>query len=184
MENIENEIWKDVEGYEGKYIISNTNKIVSLDFKRTGVRKQMIPRIGTTGYYMIVLCKDGKPKNHRMHRLIAKAFIPNPENKGDINHIDGNKLNNDISNLEWNTRQENINHAYKIGLSKASDLSRKLTSERMSKPVINIVTGEEFASITEAEIKNGLKQYTLRHKLSKYCNNKEGLIFKFKDDTI
>lgn len=54
----------------------------------------------------------------------------------------------------------------------------------MSKPVVNIITGEEFASITEAEIKNGLKQYTLRHKLSKYCTKKEGLIFKFKDDTI
>lgn len=178
------EIWKDVIGYEGKYIISNTNKIISLDFKRTGVRKQMIPRIGTTGYYMIVLCKDGKPKNHRMHRLIEKAFIPNPENKGDINHIDGNKLNNHISNLEWNTRKENINHAYRIGLSKNSDFAIKMFKERFSKKVINIITGEEYASITEAEIKNGLKQYTLRHKLSKYCTKKEGLIFKFKDDAI
>lgn len=184
MENVENEIWKDVIGYEGKYAVSNIGRIKSLDYCRSGRSKILKQGIGTTGYYNVGLCINAKAITKKVHRLIAIAFIPNPENKGDVNHIDGNKLNNNVSNLEWNTRKENINHAHRIGLSKNSDFAIKMFKERFSKKVVNIITGEEYASITEAEIKNGLKQYTLRHKLSKYCTKKEGLFFKFKDDTI
>ena len=68
------------------------------------------------GYYTVSLWKQGRGKTYRIHRLLAQSFIPNPECKGDVNHIDGVKSNNDLSNLEWNTRQENLAHAFDTGL--------------------------------------------------------------------
>lgn len=69
-----------------------------------------------TGYYLVTLVHDGYRKNQFIHRLIASAFIPNPENKPQVNHIDGDKTNNDIKNLEWVTAKENLDHAIRIGL--------------------------------------------------------------------
>lgn len=119
------EIWKEIEGYEGYYAVSNYGNVKSLD--RTIVRsdqrvtilkgRQLIPWFGkSTGYLYVTLSKFGVHKKHSVHRLIALAFIPNPENKKEVNHKDGNKLNNDLSNLEWCTPSENINHAYARGL--------------------------------------------------------------------
>ena len=68
------------------------------------------------GYLYVNLCKGGKPKNFFVHRLVALCFIPNPENKPEINHIDGHPLNNHVSNLEWCTRSENVQHAFDTGL--------------------------------------------------------------------
>ena len=74
------------------------------------------PWVGTTGYYHIKMFVSGKRKNLKLHRLVAKAFIPNPENKPCINHIDGNKLNNCVNNLEWCTHAENMTHASNTNL--------------------------------------------------------------------
>ena len=85
------------------------------------------------GYYSIGLRKDGKRFKAKIHRLIAQAFIPNPENKPFVNHIDGNKQNNCIENLEWVTGSENVRHAWQIGLNKSQKGSKhhnaKLTDE-------------------------------------------------------
>lgn len=72
--------------------------------------------ISPFGYNIIRLCNNGVTKNFRMARLVAQAFIPNPENKPEVNHIDGNKLNDCVENLEWNTRSENMRHADRTGL--------------------------------------------------------------------
>ncbi len=72
--------------------------------------------IGSTGYYMVTLAINKKQKPQRVHRLIAQTYIPNPLGDPTINHIDGNKINNDISNLEWCTHLENVRHAFRIGL--------------------------------------------------------------------
>lgn len=69
------------------------------------------------GYFLVTLVHEGKRKNQFIHRLLATHFIPNPENKAHVNHIDGNKQNNDLSNLEWNTPKENAQHAIRIGLT-------------------------------------------------------------------
>lgn len=103
------EIWKDIEGYEGMFRVSSYGKIYSIPRPSTkgGIRKINIDK----GYMYVNLRKDGKKGSNKfIHRLVAKHFIPNPENKTQVNHIDGNKLNNMVDNLEWNTPQENINH--------------------------------------------------------------------------
>lgn len=111
------EEWKDIKEYEGKYQISNLGNVKALDYKRTKKEKILKPRINSTGYMVVNLYKNAKFKTFKIHRLIAQAFIINPENKPCINHIDGNKLNNSIDNLEWCTYRENTIHAIKNGLA-------------------------------------------------------------------
>ena len=104
------EIWKDIEGYEGLYRVSNLGNIKS-------VRNSIILKGKDNGYgYMQVVLYNGKRKKLYTHRLVAKAFIFNFDNKTEVNHIDGNKKNNEVSNLEWCTHSENIIHADKNGL--------------------------------------------------------------------
>lgn len=118
------EIWKDVVGYEGYYMISNIGRVKTVSrlkrSKRNGVSpvKEYIrpPRVDKYGYHVITLCVDSKSKTFKIHRLVGIAFIPNPDNKPQINHKDGNKSNNHIDNLEWVTGLENQQHAQKMGL--------------------------------------------------------------------
>lgn len=105
------EIWKDIKGYEGLYQISNLGKIKNI--KRKKIRKC---NLNDKGYYVLMLSKYLIKKTYRLHRLIAVNFIKNIFDKPCINHKDGNKLNNNINNLEWCTYSENMKHAYKIRL--------------------------------------------------------------------
>ncbi|MBR1646190.1 MAG: NUMOD4 motif-containing HNH endonuclease [Selenomonadaceae bacterium] len=107
------EEWRDVVGYEGLYQVSNCGRVKSFQKDNVKILKSN-PGIG--GYLRVVLCKDFKKKNRFVHVLVAQAFIPNPEGKRQINHIDGNKQNSHVSNLEWVTPAENIQHALKMGL--------------------------------------------------------------------
>ena len=105
------EIWKEIEGYEGLYEVSNTGKVRSLDRYTTGNRnrllkgKELRQRKNELNYCFVNLCKDGVPKNTRVHRLVAQAFIPNPEDKPYINNKDANPMNNHVDNLEWCTQK-------------------------------------------------------------------------------
>ena len=118
--------WKEIKGYEGKYIISNYGEIISLPrYKRNNSKFQYVqPREickytnPKNGYVYVYLYNNGVYKNVRLHKLVAKTFIPNPNNLPQVNHKDGNKLNNHVKNLEWCTASENIKHAYKLGLMK------------------------------------------------------------------
>ena len=89
------DIVRDVVGYEGLYTIDIFGNVI-----RVKDNKEMSQQINKFGYANVSLCKDGKQKSFRVHRLIAQAFIPNPQNKEQVNHIDGNKLNNYVDNLE------------------------------------------------------------------------------------
>lgn len=117
--------WKDIDGYNGKYQISDEGEVRSFSRWKNGnlLKKGMT----ITGYFRVNLVGTGrgdiKPKV--IHRLVAKAFIPNPLNLPEVNHIDGNKLNNNVDNLEWVSREENIQHAYRIGL-----IPRRIGGER------------------------------------------------------
>lgn len=119
------EIFKDIKGYEGQYQISNFGRVKSLErydrLNRFIKEKFLVPRKHNNGYLRVCLSHS---VDKYIHRLVAEAFIPNPENKLEVNHIDGNKLNNNISNLEWCTRSENNKHAFKIGLRTSEEMSR------------------------------------------------------------
>ena len=105
------EIWKDIKGYDGLYQVSNLGNIKRLkDNYIFKVNKN------SRGYRVVTLTKNKKEKSITVHRLVAQAFIDNPYNFSQINHIDGNKLNNKIDNLEWCTASQNMQHAYKNGL--------------------------------------------------------------------
>ena len=119
------EIWKDIPEYENLYQVSSYGRIKSLDHYTKDVNKTQFikgrilkPQHQTTGYYKVTLSKNGIKKQYTIHRLVAKTFLANPENKIEVNHIDGDKLNNNISNLEWTTPKENTRHAIKSGLNK------------------------------------------------------------------
>lgn len=107
-------IWKPVVGYEDYFSISSEGDVYSHRTDR--ILKQTIHK---NGYYLLSTYLNGRKSKSvcfRVHRLVAQAFIPNPENKPHVNHLDGNKLNNAVDNLEWCTPQENVRHAYDTGL--------------------------------------------------------------------
>lgn len=123
------EKWRSIKGYKGYYEVSNRGRIKSLKRTITFVdgRTRRIPErflkltltrnnLGKPAYFVVALCKEHIETQHLVHRLVATAFIPNPESKSDVNHKDGNKQNNRKSNLEWMTKQENEEHAKAIGL--------------------------------------------------------------------
>lgn len=106
------EAWKPIEGYEGIYEVSDQGRIRNV---KRGGRIMTLSKV-THGYLASNLSKDGKTRSILVHRLVAKAFIPNPDNKPQVNHIDGIKDHNIAPNLEWVTAQENLNHAIQTGL--------------------------------------------------------------------
>ena len=158
------EIWKDVNGYEGLYQISNTGRIKSLShYARNNVNggkrltkgrilsQYKIPN----GYFKVQLSKNGVRKKHYLHRIVAKAFLNNKDNLSDVNHIDGNKGNNFVENLEWCNHRDNQIHMVK----------NRMTST--AKPVLCVETEKAFSSMTEAEKETGFD----RHFIKKSCES-------------
>ena len=109
------EIWKDIPNYEGLYQVSNLGRVKS-NHNGRGHKPKILTNIPRNGYVSVLLCKNKSQKNVFVHRLVAECFVPNPENKPCVNHIDGNKSNPRSSNLEWCTQKENIAHAINTGL--------------------------------------------------------------------
>lgn len=101
---------KPLLGFDKDYRVTENGDIISMDYRRTGVPKKLAPQRNIYGYAIIKLMKDGKSITYRVHRLVAMAFVPNPDNLPHINHKDENKLNNNPNNLEWCDNSYNNNY--------------------------------------------------------------------------
>lgn len=146
------EIWKDIDGYNGLYQVSNKGNVRSWKKGRYGRSEK--PRLLSltktkTGYYKVKLTSPNifKPL---VHRLVAKAFIPNPINKSQVNHIDCNKINNCVDNLEWTTQQENMDHAKQHDLhTKGEDNN---TAKLKKNDVLDIRNAYKLGCFSQSEI--------------------------------
>lgn len=141
--------WKDIKGYEGLYQASNEGEIKSL-IKRNGVEVILKQSIDKCGYKIVTLCKDKVKKTKTVHRLVALTFLNETDKQ--VNHKDGNKSNNNISNLEFVSAKQNINHAISNGLlkpntKKIAELKRRIVLQ--INPISNEIV-KTFASAHEA----------------------------------
>ena len=170
------EIWKDIEGYEGLYQISNLGKVRSLDrfiVKKNGSIQKYKGRIllasdDMHGYDHVSLSKGSSVKKKKIYRLVAETFIENPDKLKVVNHIDGNKSNNCVSNLEWCSSAVNNKHAWETGLKKSSNKQKEKASmfiklgKNKKRHIICKETGVVFDSIRKAE-----KEMNINH--SRIC---------------
>lgn len=169
------EQWKDIPEFEGMYKINENGVVKSLSRYvngKIGVKNLLQERTmkyscTQDGYAQVALSKNHKLCSFRVHVLVAKLFIGNKPNGHQVNHIDGNKLNNHYSNLEWVTPSENINHAISIGLRKTlfGDDSPR------SKRVINTISGKVFGSAKIAASEIGMHPDHLRTRLNGKVKN-------------
>lgn len=172
---------KEIKNYPG-YFVSKNGEVWS-SFKKKYLKQHEC----FYGYKSVSIKVNKKTKILKIHRLIAIHFIPNPENKPCVNHIDGNKINNSIDNLEWCTYKENSKHAWQTGLIFTTNNQRKLTSERMKKftgvnhisaiKVLDTKNGKIFGMIADAAKSIGITAPHLSRMLNGKRPNKTNFIY-------
>lgn len=171
------EIWQQIKGFEGFYSVSNKGN-VKHDKTTKGIgtgnyarEEHFIKhRINNKGYAIVDLYKGNKRSQLLVHRLVANAFLPNPNNLPQVNHINGNKNDNRVQNLEWCTQEQNMLHAFKIGLAKPSDKQKRAIAEtnKAKRKAVVFKQGSNvqvFESISKASKETGLSISTI----SRYC---------------
>lgn len=183
------EIWKDIEGYEGIYRVSTLGRIRSLDrtveckYKNglvyyKNLKGRIIkPAKGTSGYLGVGLARGGKVKSKMVHRFVAKAFIPIIKGKEEVNHINGDKHDNRVSNLEWVTPSENHIHAVKAGLhvsGKTDKRSKKVVQKTLEGSVLRYFWGTR-----EASRETGIPQSMISDCCRGRMKKTKGYIFEF-----
>lgn len=179
------EEWRDVVGYEGLYRVSNLGRVKSLNYNHTGEERLLSLKPNKGGYIVIKLYKKGEKEYFLVHRLVAEAFIPNPDNLPEVNHIIDDfehRSDNRVENLEWCTKDYNINYGtHNEKLSKAKK-GKKISEEHKrkigeankgekhprAKKVRCVTTGETFNYIKEASLKYGV----CKSGISKCCKGK------------
>lgn len=166
------EIWKDILGYEGLYQVSNFGRVKSLKFGKERILKLIKDK---DGYFIVNLYKNKKIKSFRVHRLVAEAFIDNPDNLPQVNHKDENPSNNVVSNLEWCNAKYNINFGTRS----------KKVSKKLSKPVLQYTLDGEF--VREWKSYSECKRNGFNH-VDMVCRGKRkscgGFIWRYKKDLV
>lgn len=174
------EIWKDIPNYEGLYQVSNLGRIKSIGRRvswkfydkpcaRNHNERMITPEVGKIGYYRVGLCKNGKRTRYSLHRIIAKAFIPNPDNLPTVNHKNGIKTDNRLENLEWVSYSDNNLHAWRVLNKKAYNAKAVRCKE----------TGEVFRTMAEAAIKYGKKRTALCQQMKTANRKFSGLHWEY-----
>lgn len=125
------EFWKDIKGYEGKYQVSNKGNVKSLNYRNSGRSQNLVPKVNNSGRLWVELALNGETKPMLIHRLVAMAFIPNPNNYPQVNHKDEDVTNNSVDNLEWCTGEYNR----KYFLERHEDRGRPIT---LKTPILQI----------------------------------------------
>lgn len=174
------EEWKPVVGYEGLYEVSNKGRVRSIDRLRKGkhqnmcrMQGKMLKPIIQNGYLIVSLVKDAKCRHYRVHRLVAEAFIPNDDlEKSHVNHIDGDKTNNSVENLEWCTYRENAIHAIRTGLwhstkGKTINQAAPNSCQRYKPSEIELIMSGSYTANELAELL-GRTVYSINHIRSEY----------------
>lgn len=177
------ELFKDIEGFEGRYQVGTLGSVVSLNYLGTRMPRKLKPTKHHLGYMMVGL---GAKNLKMVHTLVAKAFIPNPENKPYVNHIDGNKANNRVSNLEWVTSKENMNHAIRTGLrdphknnhQKGKDVVNSRSVDQYSKDGAFI---KHWECISDAARAIGCNPCMIVNNASGRTKSAHGFVWKYPD---
>lgn len=148
--------WKDIDGYEGIYQVSENGDVRS--FRRQRIKR--LSKRDSNGYKYVTLYKDGEMDQRSIHRLVAKAFIPNPYNMAEVNHINGDKSYNRVCNLEWCTRSENMARVVKDGAWKNNRGEKAYQAKVTKKEVIAIRNRYKEENVTQKELAKdfGIKQ--------------------------
>jgi hypothetical protein len=161
----QNEQWMAIAECDGIYHISDQGRAKSYKCSKERILKPILSGSLSSKYFAIGIWVNGKLKMQNIHRLVALAFLPNPDNKPQVNHKDGNKLNNQVGNLEWSTASENTQHAWDNGLNESNRLATIIAN---SKPVIDITNGKKYDSLKLAceDIGEPYERHKLRHSKS------------------
>ena len=166
-----NEVWKDILGYEGHYQVSNLGRVKSIKFVKEKILK--LSR-DNDGYLKVCLYKNGEMKTYKVHRLVAKVFISNPNNLPQINHKDEDKTNNSLENLEWCDQKYNHNYG-----TINQRIAEKHTNGKQSKPVLQLTKDGEFVrewkSASDVERNLGYSQGNI----TKCCRGKYHSAYNF-----
>jgi hypothetical protein len=188
IESLPGEIWKDVVGLEDSYMVSNLGRVKSKErtiqqisrwgseMKKPYPEKIIVPS-SNRAYLIIGLSKS---KKLTVHRLVATHFIPNPENKPEINHINGIKFDNRVENLEWVTRSENTIHGFKTGLIKTKKGSERKDSTPISQFDLDGNWIRDWESQRQVQRETGLRQGNINHVLKGRCKKAHGYLWKYK----
>lgn len=172
------EIWKDIPNYEGLYRVSDLGRVKSLNYNHQKKSKLLKQKEQKTGYKNITLCKNGKKKIFLVHRLVAKCFLNEFDENLQVNHIDGDKRNNKLSNIEMVTASENQKHSYKNNLHKIS--GNAITGRKKVKCVELQVEKDSIREMFRFLIDNNyLKKDNRKGLINAINNNKKFIGFTF-----